>query len=1012
MTAGHISEQQFETDVVESLASVGGYTAGINGDYDVSQGLDTVELFTFIGATQNDRWSELIVRHGGDADDAQKRFKNRLVAELDRRGTLDVLRRGVDDQGLRFDLAYFRPAHAKNPELVELYGRNRLTVTRQLRYSDGHGNSVDLCLFVNGLPVATAELKHHLNGQSVDNAIAQYQRDRDPRDMLFRRALVHFAVDTRLVYMTTRLAGAQTEFLPFNRGSSPGELSCGKGNPPNPDGYATAYLWEQVWAYDGWLDILGRFVEVVTEPGVGGEPARESVIFPRFHQWGAVSRLAAHARVNGAGQSYLVQHSAGSGKSNSIGWLAHRLSLLHSDTDTKVFDKVIVVTDRRALDTQLRATVSQFESVRGTITTVEEGKGSKSDQLAAALGGKAQIVTVTLETFPYVIAKLGDVDLRGQRFAVIVDEAHSSQTGDAATALKQALGAEARDLPGDDEEMDAEAALAAIVAARGRQPNLSFFAFTATPKARTVELFGAKGPDGTKAPFHLYSMRQAIEEGFILDVLANYATYSTYFRLATLDRGDTEVEVGKAGAAIRRFIWQHPQMIGQKAAIVVEHFRAHAATALGGRAKAMVVTESRASAVRYKQAIDHHIATNHYTDVKALVAFSGDLIDDTGVRVTEALLNGFPEAQTARRFKGEYPYSPGDFQIMIVAEKFQTGFDEPYLHTMYVDKTLTGLNAVQTLSRLNRSAPGKSETFVLDFRNEAEAIQDAFQKYYEAVIVEPTDPNVLYDLRGRIMDAGILDPAEIVAAAEAYFGVMPEKRNLKVIHANLDPAVLRFGELDSDAQIEFKDAVDQFTRAYAFLAQVMPFTDPGLEQIYVYVKALRSLLRDAATGALDLGDDLVLTHLRLMSLDATDIDLEPGQVKPGTALPGGGHGGGSEPKRDSLDEIIAAINERWGTDLDERDRLEVEKVEMTLRRDAELQTFANANTLESFALEFSPKFKSAILDTESRTQRLYQLLLTSPELAKMIEAELMQSIYESMRREPGEAQRAPTSSPS
>jgi type I restriction enzyme R subunit len=492
-------------------------------------------------------------------------------------------------------------------------------------------------------------------------------------------------------------------------------------------------------------------------------------------------------------------------------------------------------------------------------------------------------------------------------------------------------------------------------------------------------------------------MRQAIEEGFILDVLANYSTYSTYFRLATLDGGESEVEVGKAGAAIRRFIWQHPQMISQKAAIIVEHFRAHTAKALGGRAKAMVVTESRASAVRYKQAIDHHIATNHYTDVKALVAFSGDLIDDTGERVTEALLNGFPESQTAKRFKGEDPYSPGDFQIMIVAEKFQTGFDEPYLHTMYVDKTLTGLNAVQTLSRLNRSAPGKSETFVLDFRNEAEAIQDAFQKYYEAVIVEPTDANVLYDLRGRIMGAGILDPAEIVAAAEAYFGVEPEKRNLKVIHANLDPAVIRFAELDIDAQGEFKDAVDQFTRAYAFLAQVMPFTDPGLEQLYVYVKALRSLLRDAATGGLDLGDDLVLTHLRLISHESTGIGLDPGEVEPGTALPGGGHGGGSEPKRDSLDEVIAAINERWGTDLDERDRLEVEKVEVTLQGDEELRTFANANTLESFALEFSPKFKSAILSTESHTQRLYDLLLTNPELAKMIEAEVMRSTYDSMR---------------
>ncbi|MGH9155197.1 MAG: type I restriction enzyme subunit R domain-containing protein [Acidimicrobiales bacterium] len=712
-----------------------------------------------------------------------------------------------------------------------------------------------------------------------------------------------------------------------------------------------------------------------------------------------MSRLAAAARVRGAGQTYLVQHSAGSGKSNSIGWLAHRLSLLHDDADDKVFDKVIVVTDRRALDEQLRATVAQFEFVPGTIVTVEQRKGVKSKQLAEALGGKAQIVTVTLETFPHVIAKLDDVDLASQRFATIVDEAHSSQTGDAATALKQALGAKASDVAGQGEELDAEAALAAIVAARGRQPNLSFFAFTATPKDRTVELFGTPGPDGLKRPFHLYTMRQAIQEGFILDVLANHTTYATYFRLATLDGGNAEVEVGKAGAAIRRFIWQHPQMISQKAAVIIEHFRAHTAKALGGRAKA-IVTESRTAAVRYKQALDRHIAEQRYTDVRTVVAFSGELTDDSGTRVTEATLNGFPESQTARRFKGEPPYSPLYFQVLIVAEKFQTGFDEPYPHTMFVDKSLSGLNAVQTLSRLNRSAPGKAETFVLDFRNEADDIRDAFQRYYEAVIVEPTDANVLYDLRRRITDAGVLDPAEVAMASEAYFGIEPAKRNLRIIHANLDPAVVRIAELGDDATEAFKDAVDQFVRAYAFLAQVMPFTDPELEMLYVYVKVLRTLLRDAATGGLDLADDLVLTHLRLLRHDATDLELDAGEIEAMRVFLGEGKGVGHEPHHDTLEEIIAAINERFGTGLDERDRLEVEKVQMTLNADEQLRTFARANAIDNFALEFGPRFKSAILDTEAHTQRLYQVLLTNPELAKMIESEVMRSSYHAMREEP------------
>ncbi|MGH9022239.1 MAG: type I restriction endonuclease subunit R, partial [Acidimicrobiia bacterium] len=766
-------------------------------------------------------------------------FRSRLVAALDKRGTVDLLRNGVEDQGVKFKLAYFKPASGMNPALAALYGKNRLTVTRQLRYSPHHDNTLDLALFVNGLAVATAELKNTYNGQTVDQAITQYKDDRDPKDVLLgRRALVHFAVDPHLVYMTTALAGNATEFLPFNRGSEPGRLSCGKGNPSNPDGYATAYLWEQVWCYDAWLDILGRFIQVVDSSGPGAKGTWRRVIFPRYHQWDGVTRLAADALAKGPGKSYLVQHSAGSGKSNSIAWLAHRLSLLHDDADKKVFDKVIVVTDRRVLDEQLRSNVRQFEDVAGTLVSVEGKAGSKSSELAEALTGTAQIVTVTLETFPHVITKIADAALASRNYAVIVDEAHSSQTGDAAAALKQALGAGvAGGAPDDGNEgdLDAEAVLAAIVAARGWQQNLSFFAFTATPKDRTVELFGTPGPDGVKVPFHLYTMRQAIEESFILDVLRNYTTYELYYRLAATSEeiSDQEVDVRQASAEIRRFVAKNPTLIKQKAAIVVEHFRAHTAKALGGRAKAMVVTDSRPAAVRYKRAIDAHIAERHIADVKALVAFSGTVTDDLGDDVTESSENGFPESQTAKRFKGEAPFRPGDYQVLIVAEKYQTGFDEPYLHTMFVDKPLKGLNAVQTLSRLNRRAPGKDATFVLDFRNRAEDVAAAFQRYYEAVVIEATNPNVLYDLRGRIMGSGILDRAEISAAGEAFFGVDPDKRSLKAIYANVDPAVLRFGALDEGAQGELRDALDQFVRAYAFLSQVMPFTDIDLELLYV-----------------------------------------------------------------------------------------------------------------------------------------------------------------------------------
>jgi type I restriction enzyme R subunit len=1009
----HVREQQFETDIVDWLITLGGYAPGADANYDRRVGIDTVELFAFISATQSERWNQLVTRHGGNIQNARQKFVSRLVAAIDEYGILHVLRRGVEDQGLKFNIAYFKPASGLNPKLADLYKKNRLTVIRQLHYSIQNTNSLDLCLFVNGLPVATAELKNPLNGQDVNHAIAQYQNDRDPRELLFaRRALVHFAVDPRLAYITTAIAGKATEFLPFNRGSAPGQLSCGQGNPPNLTGYATSYLWEQIWSYDGWLDILGSFIESF----YAGKGKPRTVIFPRFHQWDAVTRLVADVLAKGAGESYLIQHSAGSGKSNSIGWLAHDLSVLHDSADKKIFDKVIVVTDRRVLDEQLRATVQQFETVKGTIVSVEGKSGSKSAELAQALTGTAQIVTVTLETFPFVVTKLEDESLSDRNFAIIVDEAHSSQTGDAASALKQVLGAggggaedgAARGENGGDgdggegEELTAEEALAAMVAARGRQPNLSYFAFSATPKDRTVELFGTSGADGIKTPFHLYTMRQAIEEGFILDVLANYTTYKTYFRLSASsdDAANEEVDVHRAGPAIRRYVVRNPSLIAQKAAIIIEHYRMHTGRALGGRAKAMVVTDSRPAAVKFWKALTSYIAEHHITDVRVLVAFSGTVTDDILGDVSESSLNGVPETQTARRFKGDPPFSPGDYQILIVAEKFLTGFDEPYLHTMFVDKPLKGLNAVQTLSRLNRKAPGKDATFVLDFRNETEDVSKAFQRYYEAVVVEPTNPNLLYDLRARIMEVGILEEAEITAAAAAFFGFDPAKRSLKAIYANVDPAVERFVSLPEDAQAELRDSLDRFIRAYAFLSQVMPWTDAGLERLYVYGKALEACLPSDVSGGLDLGSDLVLTHLRLEEIGTAEIELEAGKVESGKPFPGEGHAGTKQPELlESLKIVLEEVNERFGAGLDDRDRLEFEKIKMTLLERQDLKAYAAVNTEENYALEFGPVFKWAVLDQEEHNRRLYELLLSKPELAALIEREIMRETYRELRTE-------------
>jgi type I restriction enzyme R subunit len=513
-----------------------------------------------------------------------------------------------------------------------------------------------------------------------------------------------------------------------------------------------------------------------------------------------------------------------------------------------------------------------------------------------------------------------------------------------------------------------------------------------------VELFGTIDPFGVKRPFHLYTMRQAIEEGFILDVLKNYATYKVYFKLAAQSEAAaaSEVESHKATSALRKFVRKDPTLIQEKAAIIVEHFQAHTAKELGGRAKAMVVTDSRASAIRYKRAVDHHIKEHGYKDIRALVAFSGEIDGET-----ESSLNGFPESQTAKRFKGEEPFHPGDYQVLIVAEKYQTGFDEPYLHTMFVNKKLTGLNAVQTLSRLNRIAAGKTETFVLDFDNEAEEIQKAFQPYYEGVVIEPTNVNVLYDLRGRIFAIGILVDAEIQAASDAYFAVDPGKRNLKAIYANIDPAVVRYTELTDDEQVEFGDALDQFIRVYAFLGQVMPYTDESLEQLYVYGKALLACLPSQASGGLDIGKDVILTHLRIESSEAAEIELQAGQVETSQVYTGEGRGGAWEDPKESLAVVIQEMNDRYGLDLDDRDRLEGEKLKLTLLDDAELGLMARENPMEHYALEFANKWKLAILDQEERNQRLYNLLLSKPELAKMFEKAIMEETYKEFQRSTG-----------
>jgi type I restriction enzyme R subunit len=988
MTAG-MKESDFEADVVAALVTSGGYAQGQPADFDRELGLDPVALVAWVTLSQVERFAQLVVRYGGDPAMAQASFARRVSADIARRGVIAVLREGVKDQGLAFDLASFRPATSMNPTHAARYAANRLTVTRQLAYSPKHAGAVDLGLFLNGILIATAELKNQLTGQKVDHAISQYMTDRDPKDPVLRRALVHFSVDQYLVYITTRLAAKNTEFLPFNRGNN-----GGKGNSPVEAGYATSYLWETIWEREAWLDILSRFVTVT---GTGDDA---QVLFPRYHQWDVVRRVEADAKANGPGHRYLIQHSAGSGKSNSIGWLAHRLSNLHDATDTKVFDKVVVITDRRVLDEQLRANVAAFERVTGTVTTITGHDMSKSADLAGALASAAtKIVVTTLQVFPFLLALPLDSDVSKRRYAVIIDEAHSSQTGDAAAALRQALGAGVE----LEDDMDAEEALAALLASRGPQPNLSFFAFTATPKDRTIEVFGSTQPDATKGPFHLYSMRQAIEETFILDVLRNYLPYKAYFRLAVAndEAAGKEVEVRKAGAALRRLVVRDPDVIAAKAKIMVEHFRGHTATKIGGLAKAMVVTDSRASAVRYKRAIDTYIAECHYTDIRTLVAFSGTVIDDIAGPVTESSLNGFPDGQTASRFKGLPPHAPGDYHVLIVAEKFQTGFDEPLLHTMFVDKTLVGLATVQTLSRLNRKHPEKWDTFVLDFRNDTESVRKDFQRYYEATTTVPTDANALTDAYDRVTKKwAVLDPGEMASVVATYFTGTLSTGGLGGVYSAFDPALARFGDLDEQDRADFRAALDGFLHLHSFMSQVLLWVDADVERGYLFGKALAHLLPHDATGSLELGDDVLLTHLRLEAQNEASIALEVGGAEPGSAFPGHGIGRLNDPRFGTLGEITDELNKHFALDLTEVHRLAFAQFEVTWLGDKDLRQIANANTMDGFRLEFERKFRDTLLDTKYLNDDLYAKIWSKPDLRSRIVDYYVGHMYRRLRESP------------
>jgi type I restriction enzyme R subunit len=891
-----------------------GYTAGSAQDYDRAHALDVPQLFAFLRATQPDAFKKLAMAEANDVKDINRlKFLARLSGEIGKRGVIDVIRKGIDHGPLHFDLFYGTPSPG-NAMATVLHAQNRFSITRQLAYStDETRRALDLGLFINGLPIATFELKNSLTKQTVLDAVEQYKRDRDPRERLFDfgRCVVHFAVDDGEVRMCTRLAGKGSWFLPFDKG-----CNDGAGNPPNSLGLKTDYLWKQVLTPSGLTDILENYAQIVEEKDPRTGKKKRKQVWPRYHQLGVVRQVLAEVRAVGAGKRYLIQHSAGSGKSNSIAWLAHQLIGVKR-ADKAAFDSVIVVTDRRLLDDQIQTTIKQFMQVGATV-----GHAKDSVDLRKFIEEGKKIIVSTVQKFPHILDEIASEG--GKTFAIVIDEAHSSQGGRTSAAMSQALGGEAKGGAGDDDdgpdpEDTVNDALERRMAARKMLANASYFAFTATPKNRTLEMFGEALPADAEGkvkhrPFHSYTMKQAVEEGFILDVLKQYTPVDSYYKLVKKTEDDPEFDTKRANKKLRRYVESHDHAIRLKAEIMVDHFHEQviAANKIGGQARAMVVTSGIERAIQYFHAFKTYLAERK-SPYQAIVAFSGEH-DYGGARVSEASLNGFSSNDIAAKIQTD-PY-----RFLICADKFQTGYDEPLLHTMYVDKPLSGIKAVQTLSRLNRAHPQKRDCFVLDFQNNSEAITFAFQDYFRTTLLsEETDPNKLHDLKAAL-DAAQVYSQEQMNRFVALFLADAERDQLDPI---LDACVAAYtGTLDEDGQVDFKGKVKVFCRTYAFLSSVIAYSNAEWEKLSILLNLLLPKLpapidEDLSKGileAIDMDSYRVEKKAVLkIALADADAEIEPVPTDAGSRK--------AEPEMDRLSNILKAFNEQFGTLFGDTDRV-------------------------------------------------------------------------------------------
>ena len=1023
------NEKQFEIDIESFLTSTAGgwqkatdagYKTGFQRDAEggviENYALDIETLCTFVKNTQPVAWALFEKRCKSDP---QKKFYNAFQNAVDMDGLVNVLRHGFKHRGQEFKVIFFKPETELNQLSITRYKENICQCIRQWHYSPRNHNSVDMMLAVNGIPLVAIELKDQLTGQTINNAIHQWMTDRDPREEAFqfnRRILTYFAADLYSVSMTTRLLGSKTNFLPFNQGSNGPGVDGGAGNPQSADGdYVTSYLWKTVLQKDSFLDILQKFisyqkeVKKVTLPdGKLHTDVTEKLIFPRYHQLDVVRKLIDHTKKNGAGHNYLIQHSAGSGKSNSIAWTAYRLASLHDEENTAVFTSVIIVTDRKVLDSQLQDTINGFDHTLGSVVLIDEKKSAK-DLLKAVQDGKRIIVT-TLQKFPVIYDLVGDTT--GKSFAVIVDEAHSSQTGQSAMKLKMALAdtaealSEYAEIEGKkEEELDAanDKFLQELISA-GKHKNLSFFAFTATPKDKTLEIFGEEMPDGSFHPFHVYSMRQAIEEHFIMDVLANYTTYKTCYKVAKNTPENPEVPTSKAMKLIRRYAELHPYNIRQKAEIIVETFREVTSKAIGGKGKMMVVTASRLAAVRYFHEVQNYIKQQGYDNLQIMIAFSGSVVDPDvpGMEYTESGLNKdsegnrVTEGQTKSVFHDE-----GD--VLIVAEKYQTGFDEPLLHTMIIDKKLRDVKAVQTISRLNRTCPGKIDTYVLDFVNTADEIRDAFQSFYTETSLEAEiNVDLIYAAQRKLRDFKVYTDENVELVTSIYLDPENNKKNNslqgKITNALLPIADRYNNELDQQQRYEFRRQIRSFVKWYNYITQIVRMFDKVLHKEYIFCCYLAHLLPGNDTEIWDLGNKVALEYYKLEETFTGSIALEKdvaGQYEPANMK----KGSAQQEKKSQLEEVIEKFNEHYAGEITNGDRILVSILMDKMSKDDVLRKSAQQDGEQIFTNSvFSKVYDKTAMDSYKESREVFGALFSDPKKYAALKNALAEIMYREFQK--------------